>query len=470
MSENKTKEMDLQKEDAHKIEAGPSHKWVNRSIEDASGCFSKLIFAWTNKIVEFGNKKPMEDTDLFELRHDLKYEYSWPLFKKHYEESKKKGKPSINKSLYAMCKGPLILGMILNFVGNLLQFAGPYLLKEVVKFVSRPNIPTWKGYLWAILLFLAFLTKTILVQQGFHQLNTVAFRSASSMQALVMDKLLKLKSSARGFLTTGKIINLSTIDAFSVYGFFQIATMVITQPFMIIVSIALIVIEVGPIGFVGLFIIIVGTYVSSYISDRYSKSRKQMLVYSDKRSKSLAEFISGIRVIKYYGWEKFVVKRIQEIRYIETKLLLIGTFLKAALDLAVNLIPLGINIAVFGLYVAMGNDLTPAKAYATLALFNIIQGPIRMISFVILGLSNTNVSLKRVQHYTEWEELEKIDINDQSIPKGSIFIENGTFSWETETARQHWENYQENFEKKKKKYLSKEVRIMKIFLEACRQC
>jgi hypothetical protein len=26
------------------------------------------------------------------------------------------------------------------------------------------------------------------------------------------------------------------------------------------------------------------------------------------------------------------------------------------------------------------------------------------------------------------------------------------------------------FEKKKKKYLSKEVRIMKIFLEACRQC
>jgi len=31
--------------------------------------------------------------------------------------------------------------------------------------------------------------------------------------------------------------------------------------------------------------------------------RKEVLVYADKRAKSLSEYIGGIRIIKYYAWE-----------------------------------------------------------------------------------------------------------------------------------------------------------------------
>lgn len=34
--------------------------------------------------------------------------------------------------------------------------------------------------------------------------------------------------------------------------------------------------------------------------------RKDQLFWSDKRSKSVNEYFSGIRIIKYYGWEQMV--------------------------------------------------------------------------------------------------------------------------------------------------------------------
>lgn len=100
--------------------------------------------------------------------------------------------------------------------------------------------------------------------------------------------------------------------------------------------------------------------------------------------------------MKYYGWEKYIINKIDLIRNIETKLLLIGTIWKSVLDMTINLVPVCINLSVFGLYVATGNELTPPKAFATLALFNILQGPIRMISFVIISLQTTKVSLRRL--------------------------------------------------------------------------
>jgi len=163
----------------------------------------------------------------------------------------------------------------------------------------------------------------------------------------------------------------------------------------------------------------------------------------------LDEYISGIRIVKYYGWEKYVVAKIDKIRWIETKLLLVGTIWKSILEMFVNLIPVIINLAVFGLYVAVGNDLTPSKAYATLALFNILQGPVRMISFVIISLSSTKVSLRRLQHFDGWENWERPRPENSGLPAGSMSIENATFTWDTETAKKHWQVYLDNFEKKK---------------------
>jgi len=46
--------------------------------------------------------------------------------------------------------------------------------------------------------------------------------------------------------------------------------------------------------------------------------RKEELIFSDKRAKLLSEYFSGIRLIKYFGWEKYCIDTIMGIREKET--------------------------------------------------------------------------------------------------------------------------------------------------------
>lgn len=48
-------------------------------------------------------------------------------------------------------------------------------------------------------------------------------------------------------------------------------------------------------------------------------SRNNLLIWKDKRSKMITEFINGLRIIKYYGWEMMVVDNIKKIRNNENK-------------------------------------------------------------------------------------------------------------------------------------------------------
>lgn len=38
------------------------------------------------------------------------------------------------------------------------------------------------------------------------------------------------------------------------------------------------------------------------------------MVYTDQRSKILSEMIAGIRLIKFYAWENYIMKKIFNVR------------------------------------------------------------------------------------------------------------------------------------------------------------
>ena len=56
--------------------------------------------------------------------------------------------------------------------------------------------------------------------------------------------------------------------------------------------------------------------------NRLAVSRKDKLSYSDKRSKYINEYVAGIRIVKYYGWESMVENGISECRDKEGKYIL----------------------------------------------------------------------------------------------------------------------------------------------------
>lgn len=75
-----------------------------------------------------------------------------------------------------------------------------------------------------------------------------------------------------------------------------------------------------------------------------------------------------------------------------------------------NVTPLMISILVFGLYSALYDDFTPAKAFMVLSLFNLLLIPLRMVTMVLMFYLNAKASMTRIEFFLISEERDENNV------------------------------------------------------------
>ena len=100
------------------------------------------------------------------------------------------------------------------------------------------------------------------------------------------------------------------VDIMAFYYFIMMSTFMFSAPIMVVVAIILLILNVGWIGLIAPAIFAVGMYLQNIITKKGFQLRKDQLFWTDKRTKCVNEYFSGIRIIKYYGWEQLVTDKI----------------------------------------------------------------------------------------------------------------------------------------------------------------
>jgi ATP-binding cassette subfamily C (CFTR/MRP) protein 1 len=171
-----------------------------------------------------------------------------------------------------------------------------------------------------------------------------------------------------------------------------------------------------------------------------SKMRRKVLKYSDLRVKMMNEILTGIRIIKFYGWEKPFGKEVGRLRFKEMEALTKMAY-AVAIGFSIVLLstPIIQPIIVFWTYIKIQDEpLTAATAFTTVALFNIMRFPFAFMPMGLLQFIQSKISLKRLERYLALPELS--DYVEHSPPpetpeesplakSGSITIQDGNFSW-----------------------------------------
>ena len=75
----------------------------------------------------------------------------------------------------------------------------------------------------------------------------------------------------------------------------------------------------------------------------------------------MTEFLDGIRVIKFYSWEKYFLTRIDQVREKELGRLRAKKYLDAGCVYFWATTPILMSVFTFITYVYIGNKLTPSK-------------------------------------------------------------------------------------------------------------
>ena len=113
--------------------------------------------------------------------------------------------------------------------------------------------------------------------------------------------------------------------------------------------------------------------------------RRKKVKVTDTRVKLMNEILSGIRVLKYYAWERAFSEKVEIVREEELNLLKQLAYVVAiGFTLVLMSAPIVQPILIFFTYIQLGNTLDAATAFTTISLFNVMQFP---FAFLPMGIA-----------------------------------------------------------------------------------
>jgi ATP-binding cassette subfamily C (CFTR/MRP) protein 10 len=140
--------------------------------------------------------------------------------------------------------------------------------------------------------------------------------------------------------------------------------------------------------------------VNRYLANEIGLASEIMMSHKDRRVGLMHELLYGIRTVKFLGWEAGFLRRIDAAREQEMAALRRRKYLDAWCVYWWVATPVLMSAATFAcfLYVA-GGALTPALVFTSLSIFNMLITPLNAFPWVVNGLVEALVSLRRLQTF-----------------------------------------------------------------------
>lgn len=319
---------------------------------------SKILFQWFDSFIWLGFKRPLENRDLWSMKPEDTSTEVTPLFLKYWNKSVaksaqveplpgvssatfKKSSASVNFSnakarkpasiLPALIKafgGTFLFGSCLKLFQDVLTFASPQVLRLIIGFVGSDQ-PTWRGYLYAGLLFGIASTQTLFLAQYFHRMFLVGLRIRTALISAIFRKALVMSNTARKESTVGEIVNLMAVDAQRFMDLVTYLNMIWSAPLQISLAIYFLWQILGPSVLAGLAVMIILIPVNGVIANKAKNLQIKQMKNKDERVKLMNEVLNGIKVLKLYAWEPSFEQQVLKIRDKEVHVLKQAAYLNA---------------------------------------------------------------------------------------------------------------------------------------------
>ncbi|XP_042159884.1 multidrug resistance-associated protein 1 isoform X1 [Oncorhynchus tshawytscha] len=437
-------------------------------VKDAS-FLSKMLFWWFTGLVVKGYRTPLEAGDLWNLREedtsdkiisDLEEEWTTECAKLQQQEKTMAAGVALGTRLpdqaqilrklqkeqssgfcllrtLARNLGPYFLtGTMCIIFHDFFMFAIPQVLSLLLGFMNEEDAPLWKGYFYATLMFLLSCLQSLFNHQYMYTCFTVGMRVKTAVMGLVYRKSLVINSASRRTCTVGEIVNLVSADTQKLMDFVVYFNAVWLAPIEIALCLFFLWQHLGPSALAGIATVILIFPLNGFIAKKRSKLQEVQMKFMDGRIKLMNEILNGIKILKFYAWEKAFLEQVLGYREKELKALKKSQILYSISIASFNSSTFLIAFAMFGVYVLIDdkNVLDAQKVFVSMALINILKTPLSQLPFAMSTTMQAIVSLKRLGKYLCSEELK--DDNVAKAPLSTdgegVLIDNGMFSWTKE--------------------------------------
>ncbi|XP_017480560.1 PREDICTED: multidrug resistance-associated protein 7 [Rhagoletis zephyria] len=294
---------------------------------------------------------------------------------------------------------------ILRFTADIAGFAGPLLLGGLLKQQNENDNgeTSWSPYLYALGLCATSWLSAICSTHFSWRMSMIGMKMRIGLVSAIYRKSLE----ARGLKNSKpEILNLMSTDTerivnscISFHSFWSI-------PFQLFTTLYLLYTQLGAAFLAGLIFGIVLIPINRLLAQRIGQYSRGLMSAKDLRLAATSETMCGAKQIKLHAWEDIFIEKIRAYRKEEVKFLKKRKYLDALCVYFWATTPVLMSFLTFGTSVLMGNPLVAASTYTSVALLNMLIGPLNAFPWVLNGLIEAWVSVKRVQELIDLPNLD----------------------------------------------------------------
>lgn len=367
--------------------------------------FRKLMFSDIKHVVTLARTKVLQPEDLPALPQQLD-----PRFLPFDEATLtvNKGAKALIWSMFRAGRAFVVPALALNLAYCLLSLAKPVLVNEFIRRISA-TLSTQADVAEAVGLALALglisFVAILCLQHYFVRMLGSYQVFTNAINRLIYRHSLVLTQKARGTTHVGDVVNHigsdsdAVADVGMIFGDLQISIVTI------IGACGLLFWYLGHTAFVSLGLLLLMVPLTRQIARSFSKLDEELMKYRDSRVTLMSQVLSGIRVVKYFAWEKSVKKEVGAVRANELlyrKKLARAESLATLSYVAVSTVVLFASLAT---HIWRGFPLTPELAFTAVSIFALLEEPFGHLSEVISRIAASFVAGNRICVFLGREKL-----------------------------------------------------------------
>ncbi|XP_041114287.1 ATP-binding cassette sub-family C member 9-like isoform X3 [Polyodon spathula] len=408
-----------------------------RFLQPFVNLLSKATYWWMNPLIIGAHKRPIDLKKIGKLPIAMRALTNYIRLKDAYEEQRKMvtdqadKSPSIWRSMYRAFGRPILLSSTFRYLADLLGFAGPLCIycillrlddRKSPQMSEQKNVTTSdlivyyvsshelleNTFILAVLLFLALILQRTFLQASYYVTIETGINLRGALLAMIYNKMLRLSTSnmSMGEMTLGQINNLVAIETNQLMWFLFLCPNLWAMPVQIIMGVVLLHYLLGFSALIGACVIVLLAPIQYFIATKLAEAQKSTLDYSTDRLKKTNEILKGIKLLKLYAWENIFCSSVEETRVKE--LTSLKTFaLYTSLSIFMNAaVPIAAVLVTFMTHAyTSSTELSPAVAFASLALFHILVTPLFLLSTVVRFTVKAIVSVQKLGEFLLSDEI-----------------------------------------------------------------
>lgn len=260
---------------------------------------------------------------------------------------------------------------------------------------------------WGLVFSLSSLLTIVVFAQYIATFFDAKLKMTHGLQKEVLRKAFSLNFESRQKCPSGDLINRLEVDVDAVTNLVERIADCLGVLTHLVIAAFLLHKFLGIAGAISVLVLSLVIPIAKRISRKSREYELELMNRRDARVTYMSQVITGIRVIKSFVWEKSTTRDCLKLREAELQSLEKRTLLSAYGSLIFMGSATMAAIIGFGLYVALGNTLTPAKVFAALVIYADLPMPFLILKDVITVFAKTMASAQRLIEFFSLEEISK---------------------------------------------------------------